>query len=105
MILSPLARYVIVGERHLRQLDYTHSEKVNPFGTGEAQEFSMTFSYSLETLIPGFPVITKPFKGEAVAILDPHDGEWKLERLELNGQGSREFLELINSPTFQIRGN
>jgi len=100
-------RWIKIGERVLQAVNYTNKYKINPLGTGERQAFALTFSYRLRETIPGFPQVNKLFDGKAIAVMDPSDGQWKLkgaggEEVALSDRGKQEYLELIESPNFEI---
>jgi hypothetical protein len=89
---------VKVSERRLKAVTYTNSYKANPFGMGERTAFAMTFTYEFkQEVVPGIPHVSKSFTGKVLAFLDPADGVWKIEQLELGDNGGREYEELIRA--------
>lgn len=86
---------VNIAERSIGSVDYTNSYKINPLGTGERQVVAFTFSYSFRTTMPGMPDLSTKFKGKATAVLDPEDGEWKLDSLQLLDKGGEEYFAVI----------
>lgn len=88
---------VKVADRRLKAITYTNSYRVNPLGLGERTAFAMTFTYTLEKSLPGLPDVRKTFTGKSLSILDPADGLWKLEEMNLEDNGDREYLSIIEA--------
>lgn len=78
-----------VGRRKEREITYTNVYKASPLGV-EVKVAAVTFSYTLEPILP-LLMDTRSFEGKARAYLDPDDGKWKLNNLELSDRGFAEF--------------
>lgn len=83
--------------RVLKSIDYQNRYRANPMGMGERDLFAITFSYTLKSVIADFTPPSTVFKGKATAQQDPEDGEWKLEKLSLSDEGSRELYKSLPS--------
>ena len=86
--------HIILAVRTLKSIDYTNEYEATPEGF-KKKFFALTFTYTLSNRFPNLPQITKQFKGEARAFLDPDDGKWKLDKFFLEDQDSAEYMTLL----------
>jgi len=86
--------HIILAVRTLKSIDYTNEYEATPEGF-KIKFFALTFTYTLSDRFPNLPKITKQFRGEARAFLDPDDGKWKLDKLSLEDQGNDEYMTLL----------
>lgn len=105
IIDNPKSPKLIVAYRNLKSVDYTNEYKGSPGGI-EIKFYALTFTYTFSQKVADFPNVNIEFKGKAKAYLDPDDGKWKLEDLELNDGGSYEYLKAIekNYEAFKLQG-
>lgn len=87
---------ITMASRRLVSIDYTNQYEGSPMGI-QTKFYALTFSYVLEEKLPGLPRVTKQFQGKAKAYLDPDDGQWKLQGIQLEDSGSWEYINLITS--------
>ncbi len=88
--------HIILAVRTLKSIDYTNEYEATPEGF-KIKFFAITFTYTLSNRFPNLPQITKQFKGEARAFLDPDDGKWKLDKFFLEYQDSAEYMILLKA--------
>jgi len=85
---------IIIAKRILKSIDYINNYTGRPLGF-EIKFCAITFTYALEEILPGLPKIEKKFQGKAVTYLDPEDGKWKIEQLQLSDEGGTEYKKLL----------
>ena len=92
-----------IAERKLQAITFSNAYKRNPMGMGEHMVHALTFTYSLEPLVPELPLLDQSFEGKAVAALSPNDGRWHLEEFNLGDGGVAEFDRALGSWAIQER--
>ena len=87
---------LLIGVRQLKSVDYTNEYEAAPEGV-KVKVFALTFSYEISEKIPDLPSRPTAFRGKAKAYLDPDDGEWKLEHIELTDNGAAGYISAMES--------
>jgi hypothetical protein len=85
---------VKIGSRVLKSITYTNLYEAAPLGV-RVKFYALTFTYTLEGALLGLPPINDTFEGKARAYLDPDDGKWKRDRLNLDDRGNAEYLTSV----------
>jgi hypothetical protein len=104
LINNPEKPELLVAYRSLKSIDYTNEYKADLWGI-KIKFYALTFTYTSSRKIGDFPSVSTEFNGKAKAYLDPDDGKWKLDSLELNDRGEREYLDVIenNYEAFKVQ--
>lgn len=93
-----------IGRRVMESIDYTNTYEQAIMGVS-LDIWAIRFTYSLVTTtsLPKFPEVTQSFEGRARAYLDPDDGQWKLDQLELEDRAVGEYVRVIGEryPRFE----
>jgi len=85
-----------LGRRALKNITYTNRYKAAPMGV-PLEIIGITFNYGIEWTAPEFSDAGGSYEGKAQVYLDPNDGQWKIEQLNLSDNGSDEFLQLLKA--------
>jgi hypothetical protein len=86
---------VKIGSRVLKSITYANQYEAAPLGI-RVKFYALTFAYTLQGALLGLPPINDTFEGKAKAYLDPDDGKWKLDQLNLGDRGSAEYLTSVH---------
>ena len=72
-----------LGRRALKNITYTNRYKAAPMGV-PLEIIGITFKYGIEWTAPEFSDAGGSYEGKAQVYLDPNDGQWKIEQLNLS---------------------
>lgn len=87
---------VKIGSRVLKSITYTNQYEAAPLGV-PVKFYALTFTYTLQGAFLGLPPINDTLEGKAKAYLNPDDGKWKLDNLNLSDNGEKEYLMRIEA--------
>jgi len=79
------------GKRILNSITYTNEYEAETYGV-KAKFFAITFSYHITSELPNMSVKKNEYEGKAKVYLDPDDGKWKLDNIDLNDSELGEYL-------------
>lgn len=96
---------MVLARRKLTEITYANKYETNPLGMGKRDVYGITFTYMLEKNIPEFPDVNTLFTGKAELYKDPDDGQWKVERIELNDNREKAFLQQLSVVDEDAPGN
>lgn len=86
-----------LGQRKLEKITFRNGYKMNVGGMS-VKVRAYKFSYRVQPSLPGLPGPGNLYEGSVKFILNPDDGQWRLEECSLPDKGAGEFLDRLTGP-------